>query len=423
MAVFDLSSMNKGTRKAGSAYGVLVDQLSILESQLSGDGKLSPGDYQVLQTLAMKLYANPGLTPNERSNFDVKIAGYKSASSKSKVKDNQDISMINTSLNDDERKASMLYGNDPVKFLQAQAAIQSDKVERLSDAIDLLDNSDGDSSTHLNEYNNALIDYKDTLAAFDYMQKHQAGVAPSSGFAAYIQTNNKGEIQDVKITREGQGPSGKYYETNGLYGGLKIYGLMNKKENGNNVFLLGSKTFSAVDAFIPSPDGTMKTNVLADTSTQRGGSVFQTAPSSYTEVTPDIMTTQKTIRNGDYVQGSGGFIYKKNDDGTTYTKYLKAPPEATNLFKIPKVLEQSIIPNVTSTITGMEAPTMPAPISFGTASSTAPAPVSSTTEPVAGGRPGPSVPTERAPSSSQGIASKVLGAAKGFFGRLFSGGQ
>ena len=426
MSVFNVSFANKKTQSSGQDYGILVDQLDILESTLSADGKLSPGDYTLLTQKAQQLYGHPGLSPAQRSNIEVKIASYKSSGNKSSLKDAQDISQLNNEVQDDERKASMLRGNDPAKFLEAQSAIQSAKVRQLADSINSLDQSGSDASAHMNEYNDALTSYQDTLKALEYVQGHQAGAAPSSDYAAYITTNSDGEIVGVKVSREGT-QSG-YLETNGLYGGLKIYGKLNRKENGKNVFVLGNQRYSGTDVVIPGPDGTMKTSTLVNESMQKGKQgMFTTAVAGYSDMDPASVRTQSAIRNGGYAQGSKGFIYKKNEDGS-YTKYVNATAEKlqisdNQIIKLPNSMEQSILGSVTSTIdSAMPAPTLPVPP---TMTPTTSAPATPTTTPMSRAPAGspPPQPTSRSPQSSQGLASRVIGGAKSFLAGLFGGGQ
>lgn len=438
MSVFNVSFANKKTQSSGQDYGILVDQLDILESTLAADGKLSSGDYTLLTQKAQQLYGHPGLSPAQRSNIEVKIASYKSSGSKSGLKDAQDISQLNNEIQDDERKASMLRGNNPTKFLEAQSAIQSAKVRQLADAINSLDQSGSDSSAHVNEYNDALTAYQDTLQALEYVQGHQAGAAPTSDYAAYITTNNDGEIVGVKIGREGSVTGGKYYETNGLYGGLKIYGLMNHKENGKSVFLLGNQKYSGTDVMIPGPDGTMKNTVLVNESIQKGKpGMFTSAVAGYTEgVVVDPTTgqsnvrTQSAIRSGGYAMGSKGFIYKKNDDGS-YTKYVSADKEKlgisdNQIINIPNSMEQSILGSVRETVPmSVSAPTLPvsptlAPVTGPTSAPVSAAPANSSRLPA--GSPPPQ-PTDRSPQSAQGLASRVKAGAKSFLAGLFGGGQ
>ncbi len=424
MANFDASFLNPKMRKAtgGSDYGFLIDQLDIKQSQLESDGKLSPGDYDLLNGMAQKVYSHPGLSPAQRSNIEVKMANYSQKKSQTKIKDSTDVSDMNNELENDFRKSSIGLGDDPKLFLEGQKVALSEKVNKLANSIDIAENNGSNSSGYYTEYIKATDELKDTLSALDYVQSYQDGTPPSSGFAAYIDTNDKGQIRGVKVVREGS-ISG-YLETNGLYGGLKIYGKRNKKENGENVFLLGPKTFKAVDSFIPGPDGSFKNNILADSSMGSGNSEFSTSPSSYVNVKE--LSTQKATNKGDFVKGSSGFIYKDNGDGT-YIKYVNSTPEnigAASMFKVPRSFEDSIIPNVTQTVDGSATADAPVPMTM-FSQPAGPAPAAPETvrnfqdsqmksTPNTGG-----APEVKSPQSSQGIAQKAYGVAKGFLGKLF----
>lgn len=440
MAVFDLSFVNKKTQSGSQQYGVLVDQLEILESRLAADGKLSPGDYALLSEKAQALYSHPGLTPAQRSNIEVKIASYKSSSSKSALKDSQDTTTLNNEVQDSQRTASMLLGNNPAKFLQAQADIQQARVSQLANAIDTLDASGQDSSAHINDYNAALSSYQDTLQALDYVSSHQSGAAPTSGYVAYVTTNNQGEITNVSVEREGS-QSG-YLETNGLYGGLKIYGKLNRKENGKNVFLLGDQRYSGTDVVVPSADGTIKTSTLINENMQQGKpGVFTTAVAGYTDMNPASTRTQQSIRPGSYAEGSNGFIYKANTDGT-YTKYVNADTTKlgitdNQIIKLPKAYENSIAQNVTQTIDTSAQPVMPEPTSFAPATTTAQTPpaagspgISAAARATIGAIPPglqdkiptggpPAQPTSSSPSTNQNVFQKTVSSAQSFLGGLF----
>ena len=431
MAVFNVSFANKKTRSASQDYGILVDQLDILENQLSADGKLSPGDYKLLTDKAMSLYGHPGLTPAQRSNIEVKVASYKSSSSKSSLKDAQDISQLNNEAQDDKRKASILFGNNPTKFLSAQAAIQQAKVSQLADAINTLDASGQDSSAHVNEYNDALSSLQDTLEALQVVENHTTGGSPNSDFVAYVTTNNDGEITDVQVAREGS-QSG-YLETNGLYGGLKIYGKLNRKENSKNVFLLGNQRYSGADVVVPGPDGSLKSSVLFNESTQKGKpGIFTTAVAGYTDMDTANTRTQSAIRSGGYAQGSKGFIYKKNEDGT-YTKYVNSNTDKlgispNDIIKIPNSMESSILGSVTSTVDSSITPppsSLPIPQTLQSPAGGAQVPQNAGTQMVprltgSSGTPPPQ-PTSSSPSTTGNVFQRTMQSAGSYLGRLFGG--
>ena len=406
---------------------MLVDGLDIYKSQLAADGKLSPGDYKLLIAKAQSVYANPGLTPANRSAIELRMADWKSAATVSTLNDNQSITRLNNEVKDTGHMNSMFLGNNPAKYLQAQAATQHAKITQLADAINQLDNSGQDSSAHLNEYNTALSEYQDTLSALETVKNHVAGAAPTSDQVAYVTTNGKGEITDVNVGREGS-QSG-YLETNGLYGGLKIYGKLNQKQDGKNVFLLGNKTFSAPDVVIPGPDGSLKASTLIDTAQQKGKpGIFTSATAGYSDVTPDTMHTQSAIPVGSYGKGSNGFLYKKESDGS-YTKYVNADPkkmgiEDNNIVSLPNQIEQSISQQAKTTVDASTVqPTMPAPTAFAP-STPAATPVAAPAGPApAAGHPTASAPTASAPTGFMGIAAGAMKSAGSFLGNLFGGGK
>lgn len=425
MAVFNVSFANTKTKALGKDYGYLVDQLDIMESQLQSDGKLSPGDYDLLSKRAQQIYAYPGLTPAQRSNIEVKIASYGSKKSRDVIHDQNDIARLNRELEDDARKSSMLLGNNPTAYLQAQVALQDARVSRLADAIDNLDGSGDDSSAAINEYNTALQDYQDALEALDVAQKHQLGGAPKSGFAAYITTNNSGEITDVKIKREGT-QSG-YLETNGLYGGMKIYGKLNRKENGQNLFVLGNDTYRGNDFISLGSDGSMRSAPLLSSRTTQGKNfgAVQFAK-SYVDMDAATTKTQSAIRAGGWVEGSDGFLYQKGTDGK-YTKYVNVSKDQLNvrdsdIIKVPRSMEQSIVPMVTKTIDSAPAPKLPQPTTADMSMGPAAAPAEQKPRlPGLGG--GPVQPTPTAGSRIKDIAAGAMKSAGSYLGKLFGGGQ
>ncbi len=427
MAVFDVSFMNKATRKPASDYGIIVDQLDILESSLEADGKLSPGDYALLNQKAQQIYAHPGLSADNRSNIEVKMARYKSLGQKTGVKTQEDIGRINNSTEDDYRKIAYRFGNDPEKFLQGKAAAQNAQLSALADAVDRLDQSGDDASGALNEYNTAAGNYQDTIKALDYVQtKGHSSKTPGSDYVAYIKTNNSGEIVDVDVAREGAKTGS--LETNGLYGGLKIYGAQNRKENGSVVFLLGQKRFSAADIVTPGPDGSMKAPKLVDESSQRAlGRAFSAATgNTYSPIDTSTLKVQTSIPTGGYARGNDkGFLYRKESDGT-YTKLINTSPEKLGITdgqiqKIPRSMEQGIIPSVKRTVDGSIPVTPPSfPIAnFATPSSVPPQAPTSQPSALGAGRARTGAPTTSAPQTTQGIAGRTIDAAKGFFSRYF----
>ncbi len=428
MPAFDVSFLNKKFRKSSSNdYGFLADQLDIKRSQLESDGKLSPGDYDVLINAAQKIYSHPGLSAAQRSNIDVKIENYKSAKSSSTINRQNDIAELNRSLKSDAAEVTMRFGNDPKKFLNTQAALQVAKIDRLSDSINRLNSAGDDSTAHMNELNSALQDYQDTLQALNDVETYTPGSAPKSNYAAYVTTNAKGQITDLKVSKVGTVTG--YSETNGVYSGLPIYGKMNRKENGRNVFVLGNTQFSAPDIVVPGADGSLKTATLVSQDKTKGqGGPLTIAETGYSDVDPKSLQTQSAIPDGGWFEGDKGFLYNKNSDGT-YTKYVNYSKEKLGLqdnqvVRMPNSFEANILPSVAKTEDGLMQPNLPLPSSM-PATPTTPAPAQPTPatpieSPLSAGRPRTPSAIERSPSTAGGYAQQALGSAKSFLGRLFS---
>lgn len=425
MAVFDVSFLNKKLRPSNQDYGFLVDQLDIMRNRLESDGKLSPGDYDLLMKEANKAYSHPGLTPQQRSNIQVKISQYQSEKSKVSLKDNNDIARLNREIKDDSAKNIMLFGSNPLQLTQAKSDALRIKLSQLSQSINNLQSAGDDATSHLNEYNSTLQEYSDALQAAEDIKNFKSGSAPSSGFVAYLTTNSRGEITDVEIARTGSRTG--YVETNGLYGGLQIYGKVNQKLNGKNVFQIGNTRFSGSDLIVsdPSTPGAFRAAPLLSEDTKAGRNLG-VIPGVYKEVDLASVRPQSYIPAGNWAESSDGFLYKALDNGK-YQKYVNAKKENlgitdNNLIRIPKSFESGIIPNVQETIDASAVPytpPQPTPAVFGPS-----LPTASTTPPAAPALVGAGTsrtpsPLERAPQSAPGIAQRAFQAAGGFLGRLF----
>lgn len=437
MAIFNLSFLAPGGAKKGkSTYGLLSDQLSMLENQLEVDGKLSPGDYDLLVTTASKLRNSPGLTPDNRSAFDVKISSYQKNKSVNIIKDYTDITRINNELKNDDRKTNMMISNDPQKFLAAKAMQLQSKLYILKQSIDQMESSGADASVHNNEYASTLSEYQDILQAQSDSESYQGGSKPTSNFAAFITTNGKGEITNVEIGRA-ENRTG-YSETNGVYGGLQIYGKARKDiTTGEKVFQIGNEKFSAPDIMMPDPNNpmSMRGQILqsSDTKTPAGG-IETGKPGVYKDLDFSQIKIQSTVPNGGWAQGEKGNFYQKLDDGSGYRKFINTKREDLvgvgdfDILPVPKEFESIINGGVTETVDR--------------ASNTIPFNHSTTTPVTEEMKKGPSVPTPgvpqktlqdikaptvfkplnptyRAPQSALGIGGKTQGEAKGFFSKLF----
>ena len=431
MPAFDFSGIGLKP-KSSPDYGFLVDQLDIKRNQLESDGKLSPGDYDLLIKQARQIYSNPALSPAQRSNVLVKISQYDQEKKTSTQKDLGDIGKLNNEVQDDMRKNVMLFGNNPSTLLQANADALRMKIDRLSQTIDSLNYAGADASNHINEYNDTLSQYSDALQAIDDVKNFKAGSKPASNYVAYVTTNSKGEITDVSVGKTGSKTG--YAETNGLYGGLQIYGKVNRKEFGKNVFVMGNDTFSGSDLTIqdPTTPGAFRSAPLLAQGTSQGKN-FGVIPDQFKEVDLSQTRTQTAIPAGSFAQGANGFLYERLPNGQ-YKKYVNTTAQKlgvpdTNIIKIPRTMEQYITPSVTETIDGSK-PFNP-PISAG---SVGPLPSATSSipqtpagaqpqAPTPGGTSRTPSPTTRAPQDAQGIGTKALNFGKGVLNYLFGGGQ
>ena len=427
MATFDVSFLNPKLQKSSSQdYGFLTDQLTIKENSLAADGKLSPGDYDLLVAEGQKLYGHPGFTPAQRSNLSVKISSWQKSKKTSSLNDSQDITRLNNEVKDDGLKNSMLLANNPAVFMKATLASTKAKLNSLSESINNIQDAGGDASSHLLEYENTLNTYNDQLQASEDMTNYQAAPSgkPSSAFAAYVTTNSKGEVTGVTIDKAGAKTG--YAETNGMYGGLSIYGNA-KIINGKQTFKFGDQTFSAANLLVPDPQnpGSFKNNKLVSESSQSalGAGRTKATAGQYIDVTPSTIRSQSAIPTGTYALGSKGFIYQAKEDGS-YKKMVNYTPQSlgidpNDIPSIPKDYENNlIIPKVSETVDGSNPINVPLP---STSINTGGPAVNQSTpqQTTSGGRPNTPSPTVRAPQSSEGIASRALGAAKSFLGGLF----
>lgn len=434
MPVFDISFLNpKNASSGGSTYNTLVDQLSIKEAELAGDGVLSPGDYDLLANLARKVYTSPGLTANQRSNVLVKIADYNKGKSTTSLKDNQDLTRINGGHVDDLTKNVMLFGNDPKTLLQTNADATKSKLQELASAIDQIQTAGGDASQHINEYSKTLNDFQDLLHAQQDVNNYKGEGQPDSPYVAFMTTNPQGEITDVKVGRVGANSG--YVETNGIYGGLQIYGKINSKENGKNVFNLGNTKFSAADLLLPdaSNPGAMKANrLIAEDQQSRGGQGFDTASANtFKPIDPTTVRVQGAIPTGAWAKGSGGTLYQRLDNGQ-YKKYVNVDQNTLGVpdnlvMRVPKFMEQSINANVGSTFDGAGQTIVPqgfmGPLGpkesyspVGSSPATTPAPDTVPAPAAPGGTPRTPQPQTRAPETAQPLAQRFMQGIKNFLG-------
>lgn len=435
MPVFNVASVF-GKKSGGSAttYNTLVDQLSILENQLETDGKLSPGDYDLLTQTAQKFYSSPGLNAGQRSNIEVKLSQYKKGKGNVMIKDANDISQLNDELKDSLITNVRSLGNNPRLFAQANHDAAMAKVSRLADMVDSLDTGGADSTKMKMEYLDAVNQLQEASQVLQDMTTYQKGGAPTSKQVVFIDTNDKGEITNVQLGRPGS--QSKYVPTNGVYGGLQVYGMPNGVENGNKVFKLGDNQFEAPDIIEPDPENPLATRVrplMSRDTKKQAGKVDIGQISIYKDLDETSLRVQSLVPTGGWAKGSKGAIYQRGQDGK-YTKYVNADLEKlgvspNNVIALPKSFESTITGDVTNTIDpsliNLTPPTMPqmgppAPTSTMATSTPSAAPTMTSTPsaiPTATSKTGQ--PTERAPKDAKGVAGRAYAGAKNFLSSVF----
>ena len=365
MAVFNLSFLNPGNKKSsgGSGYGIMVDQLSILENDLQSDGVLSPGDYDLLIKKAENLSTSPGLSADQRSNIAVKISNYKKTKKVSDYTKTGDIKRMNDALLNEGAQDTMLAGNDPKRFLEGRLESLKSKINDLNENIISRQENGGDTFEYQNELQSTMADYNSKYEAYSAMANFDpANPQPIPGYVAYVKTNNYGEIVDVDYTKYGD-KSG-YAETNAMINGFPVFGKVNTKKDGKNYFVLGNQTFSAPDSIIPDPlnPGASKSQRLIDESTindaKIGGGDFVKASqlAGYKNFSNADLNVQSYIPRNSFAKDTTGKIYKRNDDGS-YTKYVNVNPQnmgdmpkMEDMLTLPKEYSMNLTPNIKETI-------------------------------------------------------------------------
>lgn len=428
MPVFNVSFLRPGAKRGGgSGYGVLVDQLTMLENELASDGKLAPGDYDKLLERAQNLAVHPGLTADQRSNIAVKISGYKKAKATGALDVADDISLLNREVQDDHRTNTMLNGGDVTRFLDARVASLRLKADRIAQSIDQRQVSGNDVTAHQNEYAATLDDLNDALDALDKVQAYSAAPnqQPVGDFVAYVQTNSRGEITGLEVGRPGAKTG--YAETNGLMGGLQVYGKVNKKQSGKSVFRLGNVEYSGSDLQFqdPSNPGSFRNAPLV--AGGKGANQFAVIE-NYQDIQPGQAKPQGVLRPGDYARGKDGAIYFSNPAGG-YRKYKNVLPDQLginpqDILDLPSTIESSVNAQSNETVDGNESAFAPQSLPLGEYDrmrSSAPAPAASTPAPEqsASGTPRTPAPVSRAPQSTPGLAARTIQGAKGYLSRIF----
>lgn len=350
MPVLNVAFLNPNAAKkgGGSGVGILTDQLTILENQLAKDGNLTAGDYNLLIEKARSIQNMPGLTNDQRSNLSVKVSTYEREQSVANLNRAGDIERMNRTAQDESAQDVMMVGNNPAEFLNGRVASLQAKLNDLQEQIQFKGEAGDDTTPYDNEYRSALTEYQDAVDARDQASKYTDNGAPIPGYAAYVKTNQRGEIIDVSYERYGN-KSG-YVETSGMINGFQVYGKVNYKSNGRQFFTLGNELFAGSDALLPDPEnpGSFKADRLTPTSQQTGGGGVKFGPSSFKNFQPAEIPIQSYVPRNSWAKSADGTTsYFRREDGG-YTKHLnmnrsmEGRPDPNDMLTLPKNFESSL---------------------------------------------------------------------------------
>ncbi len=441
MPVFNVGAalgVGKKAKGSGTGYNALVDLLSIRENELASDGKLSPGDIDLLVSEARKLRNNPSLSDDQRSNIDVKISGYQKQKSVDQINDGSNVGRMNRDIADDNRANTMLVGNNPSAFVQLRSRSLYGKLDQLKNSIDTLEAAGADSSSQMMEYSKTLTELQDVEQAKNDMAAYDGGDKPSSDMVAFISTNSKGEITGVDIGRFGANQG--YLRTNALYGGLQVYG----RPNGENKFVLGNNQYHPVDIMKPDPSNPLAPSykiLLSDDTADRNGIVSSGQIGTFKPLDTNTLRTQSFVDKGGWAEGLNGTLYQANGDGT-YRKYVNVKDRSklegfdqTSVLPVPSNMESIFSAKSTSTfddtsfetgisdvgssaLYGPPAPPGVNPVTPPTQNFPASARQIDTSVQGPGSSRTPA-PATRSPGTAIGYAGQTIDKAKGFLGRIF----
>jgi hypothetical protein len=353
MATFNVSFLNPALKsKGGSGVGVLADQLQILENTLAKDGYLSPGDYDILIAKAREIQMGNSLSSDQRSNYDVKISTYEKLKSTSQLEKADDLKRISDENKNMSYQNNLIFGNNPAEWTRTMLDVYESNINDLQETIDRRRDSGANATEYENELMETMARYREALEMNEAVSNNQDFSNPIPGFAAYVETNNNGEIVNVEYAK--YGTKSGYAETNGMINGVQVFGKVNVKRDGKNFFIMGNKIFQAADLLMQDPanPGSFKpTKLVADVETDKTG--MRKGKEGYVNLTPEQVTVQSYIPKNSWARGINGTLYKRREDGG-YTKYLNATPEDLNIegsiFNLPEPIESTLMGNADETI-------------------------------------------------------------------------
>jgi len=430
MSVYNVAAVFR--KQASQNYGPSIDQLAIWENQLASfDGKLSPGNYDLLINGYNKLLSSPGLSQQQRSDLNVKISGLEKGRSVSQFQERSGIDLMNRDFQDDMRSYVRGSGTNPQEFLLGKEFSLTAKLERLNDAINLLDSPSpggdplGDPTTYFNEAEQTINELQKTQAMLNIVEDYDGKKDPESGYWAFVETNDSGEIINVDFDRTGS-KSG-YVKTNAVMGGFQVAGKVNREEAGKDVFILGDNRYSTPDELIARSQGNPLAKVNQTMTLETSGRK-RIETLAFNHVDSSLLRVQGYVGEGGWAQGMSGNIYQKSGNGyVEYTgeaaKKRKEELDAANTRFLPLnvVNEQAVRSTSFKTVSDIEfeapLPTFgPQPLPQATASRAFAGPQA---QPLAVAGAPPVAPVERSPQGATGIAGRTLQSARGFLGRIF----
>ena len=364
MAIFNVAFLNPKMRgkKGISGTKVMSNRLIMLENELGKDGYLAPGDYEILIDEVRKIQSSGVLTPTQISDYEVKVSRYQKEKEVSAIEESADIDTMNRNIKSEAIEDVMVMGNNPKNFVEGRISSLEAKIGSLLDVIQKRELAGMDTTEHLIEYQESMREYisrnqtLQSLGTFD-------GKNPVSGQAAYVKTNAYGEIIDVDYASYGS-KSG-YVETNGMINGLQVYGKVNDKKDGKNLFFMGGSEFSAPDILEADPEnpGQFKPTKLVADVKQLGP--FKIGEAGYVNMDEKSLRIQSYLPRDSWAKGMSGNLYKRRQDGG-YTKYINVnqsladmPKDIEDIMNIHPRIEESIMRSGVDETIDLAAPMEP----------------------------------------------------------------
>lgn len=356
MAIFNVSFLNPSLRKKAGGEGIKImsNKLSMLENELAKDGYLASGDYDILIDEIRKIQNSGALTPTQISDYNVKISRYQKEKEVSSIERAADIGTMNRNMESEAVEDVMVMGNNPKNFVKGRISSLESKIGSLMDVIQRKEVAGMDTTEYLNEYQEAMREYTSRNQTLQSMGSFD-GKNPIVGQAAFVKTNSYGEIIDVDYASYGSKTG--YVETNGMINGLQVYGKVNDKKDGKNMFFMGGSTFSAPDILEADPEnpGQFKPTKLVADVRQLGP--FEIGKAGYVNMDEKTLRVQSYLPRDSWAKGLSGSLYKRRPDGG-YTKYINInqsiadmPRNVEDVMKIhPNIEEQIMRSGVDETI-------------------------------------------------------------------------